>query len=105
MYREELGSIGSGYKVVSPIFVEVAASLDNSGKIYSITVIGLKNELVFGIGRTKGFAFCMLRQLLIDYYEKLMSSDLNKYNGVDFINYRCDKAKLQRSIKKIESTT
>lgn len=63
----------------------------------------LHNELVFGVGMSKSDAENMLRITLIKYYDDLMSSDLDHYRYDDLIYRELDKAKLQRSIKKIES--
>lgn len=100
MSREQLRYLDENYEIVDPIYVEVAASRDIGGQIYILSVVNLQNELVFGIGRTKSGAFRMLRNELKNYYEALMSSDLNKFYESDQEIYFADKRKLQRSIKK-----
>jgi hypothetical protein len=92
--REQLRFISDKYKVVEPICIEVAASRDSSGTIYCASVVNLQNELIFGIGTSRTCAKNMLRKLLAEYYEALMSSDLNRLEA----EYLADRRKLQRSI-------
>jgi len=99
MYQQ-LRYLGDHYEIVSPINVEVTASADSDGILCCMSVVNLQNELVFGMGRTKRQARRMLRKLLIDYYEKLMSSDLNNYRGSEKYIYGLDKKLLEGSIAK-----
>jgi hypothetical protein len=99
MYREQLRYLGDKYKVIKPIYIEFAASRDIGGNIYYVTVVNLQNELIFGVGRTKQFALKMLRESLKEYYESLMSSDLNRFYECDKEMFFADKRKLQRSIE------
>jgi hypothetical protein len=99
MYREQLRYLGDEYKIVNPIYIEVAASRDVGGNICYVNVVNLQNELVFGVGRTKQFALKMLRESLKEYYESLMSSDLDRFYDKEI--YTADKKKLQRSIKHV----
>jgi hypothetical protein len=102
MNRERLRYIGDEYEITAPIDVEVTASRDSGGTIFYLNVVNLRNELIFGVGSSKSFAYQMLRKELRNYYEFLMSSNLDGYDLEDYI---LDKKKLQRSIKKRESAT
>jgi hypothetical protein len=86
------------YILVEPICVEVAATEDDGCPIYWTTVKNLQNELVFGVGRTVNSAIAMLKQLIIEYYENLLSSDFDRYYGKDLSMYEMDKQYLQRKI-------
>ena len=66
------------------------------GHLYWMYVEQLQNELIFGVGRTKVSALKMLKELLINYYEDLMSSDLDRYYTDEI--YSLDKKRLSRSI-------
>ena len=103
MYKE-LRYLGKNYEIVKPIYVEVAASRDDDGVIYCMTVVDLNNELIFGIGRTSRQARRLLRKLLVDYYETLMSCDLNNYSGSENHIYGLDRDTLKGSIHKNESS-
>jgi hypothetical protein len=104
MYQQ-LRYLGERYEIVSPISVEVTVSADSDGILYCMCIANLQNELIFGMGRTKRQARRMLRKLLIGYYEKLMSVDLNQYRGSEKYIYSLDKDFLEGSIKKHESAT
>lgn len=86
------------YILVEPICVEVAATEDDGRLIYWATVKNLQNELVFGVGRTVNSAITMLKQLIIEYYEFLLSSDFDRYYNNDLLIYETDKRFLQRKI-------
>ena len=102
-HREQLRYLGDKYELTDSIYIEVAASRDSGGTIYYLTIVNLQNELVFGVGRTKPFALKMLRETLKEYYESLMSSDLNRFHNIDKEIYLADKRKLQRSIKNVRT--
>ena len=97
MYIKRLTYLGEGYDIVKPIYVKVAAYVDDGDNLYCITVVNLQNELIFGIGRTLLSAEEMLRELLTNYYENIMSSNLDRYYSQ---NLFADKEKLKRSIIK-----
>ena len=100
-YREQLQYLGEEYEVIDQIYIEVAASRDSGGAIFYLSIVNLQNELIFGVGRTKPFALRMLRETLKEYYESLMSSDLNRFHEIDKEKYFADKRKLQRSIRHV----
>lgn len=102
--KEFITGLGEGYRVVSPIEVEVTASAEGGKSLYWAYVTNLHNELVFGVGRTKSSAIEMLKESLTSYFDKLMSSDLERYYADDLLNFQIDKEKLMRIIR-IESTT
>jgi hypothetical protein len=99
--RCELRDLGENYEVIEPISVEIAALVGDSGTLYWATAVGIRNELVFGVGRTKLLAIEMLKELLTEYYVNLMSSDLDRCWNED---YWLDKQMLKRSVVR-ESTT
>lgn len=92
-----LTDLDGTHVIVEPIEVKVAVSDGMDGKLYWLTVPCLKNELVFGVGRTKSSALEMLKELLIKYYDDLMLSNLDRYN-TDTLRM-IDKKRLQRSIR------
>jgi len=98
-FREQLKYLNKDYEIVNPIYVEVAVSKDSGGTIYYSTIVNLQNELIFGVGRTKQFALKMLRESLTNYYESLISSDLDRHNCTEV--FIADKNKLQRSINHV----
>ena len=93
-----LDCLSEDYLLVEPMCVEVAATEDDSGLLYWVTVKCLQNELVFGVGRTLNDALSMLKQLIIEYYKNLLSSDFDRYYGEELISYELDKEFLQRKI-------
>jgi len=99
--RYRLNYLDDKHKVIVPIEVEIAASRCYEGKIVFLNVVGLHNDLIFGVGLTKIEAEGMLREALTAYYDDLMSSDLNRYKYDDLIYRELDKEKLRRSIRKI----
>jgi hypothetical protein len=98
--RYSLNYLDDKHKVVVPIEVEITASRCLEGTIVFLNVVGLHNELIFGVGTTKIDAEEMLQKTLTKYFDDLMSSDLSLYRCDDLI---LDKEKLRRSIKTIES--
>jgi len=98
---EQLRYLDEEHSLISPIMVKVAASRENGGDLYVISIVHLRNELIFGIGRTKSLAYQMLRTELKKYYDFLMSSNLDRYHNSDYVQ---DKCWLERIIEKHEST-
>jgi len=98
MRTVNLDCLSDEYYLKESICVEVAATEDDGCLIYWATVKNLQNELVFGVGRTVNSAITMLKQLIIEYYENLLSSDFDRYYGKDLIMYEMDKEYLQRKI-------
>ncbi len=89
-----------GFEIINPIEVEVTASNNEGHRIYWVSVPNLKNELVFGVGTTKEDALTLLKELLTDYYNNLMSSDFDRYHSEDLSVYLHDKKYLKRSVCK-----
>lgn len=93
MKQYELDSLKNGYRIISPIIINEQRFKDVNGSFVYMTVVGLENEMIFGMARQFRDAKEMLIDTIISYYHCLLQSNDN----------REDKEYLMRSIR--ESNT
>ena len=73
----ELDGLKNGYEIINPIIVREQRLKDVNGTFVYMTVVGLENEMIFGMARHFRDAKEMLIDTIISYYHCLLQSNEN----------------------------
>lgn len=71
----ELDDLKDGYEIINPIIVRERRFKDVNGSFVYMTVVGLENEMIFGMARHFQDAKEMLIDTIISYYHCLLQSN------------------------------